>query len=774
MVMAAAAKRSHDWRLVPLAGGTWIGAWAGTSGEDTAVWTCCLGLILVPVLYRLWLPGVFGVLGCVVLAVMSGLVADQRQTSAVAELAASRATVRAEVRIVSEPRPRPPKPPMPPSASALVEFEWVEGRGVRSVQSVPALVTASGDKAEQLLALATGARYVISGRLAATEPSDSRVAILRTHQILDQVGEPGLLDNVASSMRSGLRAAVSRSPAEQRALVPSLVVGDTSRVDDAMAQDFRDTGLTHLMAVSGANLALMLGVVLALLRALGVRGWSVRMAAVGGVVMFVIICGPEPSVQRAAVMGLVALASTGVGKGRRSVRALSVAVIALMALDPWLSRAPGFWLSVSACLGIVTLGSPWIEAMTRWAPRWIAEGLAIPLSAQIATQPIVTSLSGELALVGVLTNVVAGPFVGPTTVLGFAAASLSFLPLLSGALGWLSGWAAQPILWIAAIGADLPASTMEWEPGPFGVGLMVLLCVAAAVLFGSVLRRVWATALVVVMLATAVMVKPNPPGWPGEWSVAFCDVGQGDATVLRVDASSAVLVDTGGEPKPVIECLQSLGVRSLAMIVLTHYHADHVGGFEGVVAAYPPALVLTSAAPSPLEAAQEVRRHSPAPVREAMAGESLRIGDVDWRTISAPQLHSGSAQLEGESAAENDTSVIAVARTRETSVLITGDVELDGQSLALRQARTENLSLDVDVVSLPHHGAAKQDRGFLEAAKGRIAVVSAGEGNSYGHPAPSTLELVHSLGMTTIRTDEQGTLAIGREDGQLVVRKTDG
>lgn len=766
----AVESRKHDWRLVPLAVGVWAGALAGTSEHWWLVAVCWLALLpLWPLSRRKpWLA--IGLAGCALIASMSGLVAHQRASSAAAELAQARAIVQMEIRVVSEPRPRAPKPPMPPSSTMLAEAQWLEGRGHRSAQRLPVLVTASGELGDELLELVPGGRYEVEARLAATREGDSVVAVARVREIVGQVGEPGPLERIAAAMRQGLRDAVVHSPPSQRALVPSLVVGDTSRVDALMEADFKSTGLTHLMAVSGANLALMLGAVLAALRFVGVRGWSVRGVAFGGVVMFVIICGPEPSVQRAAWMGLVALASTGVGKGRRSVRALSVAVIALMAIDPWLSRAPGFWLSVAACLGIVVLGPSWIEALTRWAPRWVAEGLAIPLSAQIATQPIVTWLSGEVSLVGVLANVAAGPFVGPTTVLGFAAACTVFLPSVSVVFGWLAGWCAQPILWVASIGAGLPSSTMAWEPGLMGVLLMAVVSAAGAVLLTPLLRHALASFVAFCLLLGAILARPSPPGWPGAWSVAFCDVGQGDATVFRVDSTTAVLVDTGGESQPVIDCLHGLGVNELAMIVITHFHADHVGGFEGVVERFPPSLVLTSATLSPEAAAEKVLANARAPARAAVAGELLQIGSFSWQTVSAPLLSVPSSADDGESVVENDSSVIAVAAVDGIRVLITGDVDLEGQALATRQARDLGLSLEADIVSLPHHGASKQDPRFLGATKAGLAVVSAGESNSYGHPAPSTLSLVRELGMSVVRTDEQGTLAVGRDGEDLVVR----
>lgn len=752
----------------------WIGAVVGTAGHVVvAVAVAIVMLVAAALVWRAshWIA--LGLAACAVLALLSLTLAVQRHESRLAELASEHAIVTVEFTLISEPRPRPPDPPMPPSATAHAEVTWVEGRGTTVRQRLPVVVTASGDLAEEFVALHLGGTYVARARLGATEAGDGAVAFVRLREIGALTGAPGPHHVVAGYLRQGLRDAVAHSPPLQRALVPSLVVGDVSRVDDAMGDDFRATGLTHLMAVSGANLALMLGVILSLLRVSGVRGWMVRGVAVGGVGMFVVICGPEPSVQRAAVMGLVTLAATGVGKGRRSVRGLSVAIAALMAMDPWLSRAPGFWLSVAACFGIIVLGPVWIRAMSRWSPRWVAEALAIALSAQLATQPIVTWLSGEVSLVGVLANVVAGPFVGPTTVLGFAAACLTPIPPLSAVAGWLAGWTSQPILWIAGFGAGLPMSTITWQEGLLGAVMIAALCVGLVPLVAPVLARAWSAGLVLVALVGVLWVRPITPGWPGPWDIVFCDVGQGDATVLRAGPDSAVLVDVGPEAASVLACLDDLGIRKLPMVVLTHYHADHVGGFEAVARRYRPPLVLVSPLASPEAAARSVEEVSEGAVRVARPGERFVAGDMEWTTISA--WGQGGVVVdragEGESSVENDASVIGVASVGELRVVLAGDAEPAGQRQALREARRLGLDLRAQVLKLPHHGSSRQEPAFFVATGAALTVASSGAGNGYGHPAPSALELARRYGMTVARTDVEGGIAVRADGDSLTVRK---
>ncbi|SHI67533.1 competence protein ComEC [Tessaracoccus bendigoensis DSM 12906] len=759
----------HDLRLLPVAVAVWAAAWIGTSGwmPERAGWVAGLvGLLLIAVMLwragRVWTAMVFAVLALTLFA--SGLRSWQRHSSPVSELAAESVVVSVEFSVNAEPAARNG------IVVAHASLVWVERRSARVNASVPVVVLASGEVGSALAQLEPGARYRAVARLGVPEPGEREAAVLSLQRIDQRVADPGPLRRLANAMRGGLRDSLSRSPPQQAALVPSLVVGDTTRVDDEMRSDFKATGLTHLMAVSGANLSLMLGVLLAFVRLIGVRGWWVRIAAVAGVGLFVLVCGQEPSVLRATAMGLVALAATGVSSGSRSTGSLCLAVVVLVWCDPWLSRSVGFALSVCACAGIVVLG-PWFrDALVRWCPRWIAEAVAVSLAAQLVTQPIVTAISDEISVVGVAANVLAAPFVGPTTVLGLSAAVLSGLGPLGVVPAWLAGWCSQPILWVAQSGASVPSATWQWQADLLPLIVLTGCVLLSAFALARVLRSPWGGAGFIVVLVVAGVARPVPLGWPGQWSVAFCDVGQGDATVVRAGPGAAILVDAGPEPGPTIDCLAGLGVRAVPMVVLTHYHADHVGGAATVIARFKPKLVLVRGGEIPtwlLDAVGEVGGE----VRSAAPGEVLQAGLASWTTVSAPTTSTvDSENADAEGPAENNASVVGVATSGGIGVLLAGDAEPSGQSAALRSAVGLGLSLEVDVLKLPHHGSSKQESRFFDASGASLAVASAGLDNDYGHPARATLELAESLGMAMARTDLQGTIAVSRTGEGIAVR----
>lgn len=768
----------HDLRLLPLAAAAWAGAWLGTGGfrpEASELFSLFATLGLVAVLAararRPWIVLVVVVLTATTL--LSGAREVQLHNSLPAQLADKGASAQVRVRLVGDARliEQGSRPPLVVASAQLLYLE-TDGKAVETSQQV--VVFAAADVGEALAGIAPGSVVELRASLAPAESASSEAVIVRAREVEAVPEGPGPVDVLVNSLRDGLhRAAATHSPPAQAALVPSLVVGDTSGITEEMTADFKATSLSHLLAVSGANLTLMLAVVLAVARSVGVRGWAVRGIAVSCVVLFVLVCRSEPSVIRAAAMGLVSLSAIGLGKGKRSMRHLGLAVLCLMLLDPWLARSWGFALSAAACCGIALLAPVWTRAMT-WLPRPLAEALAIPFAAQLATQPLITALSGQVSLVGVLANMAAGPFVGPATTLGLAATCLVWFPPAAAAMAWLAGWCVQPILWVAQVGSSLPGAAVAWPADAIGVALCIVGCVLVAVLAGELLRSPLGVLGLVLVMLLGLVLRPAPLGWPGTWSAVFCDVGQGDATVLRAAPATAVVVDTGPDPGSVQRCLDSLGVTAVPMVVLTHYHSDHIGGASALLARYEPELVVVSPLASPETAAAAVAQAAAdvgARLVVATPGQVLRAGDVTWTTVGAYEPKEVMSDGSEESGDENDSSVVGLADVAGLRVLLPGDVEPAGQRRAMATAEQLGLSLGVHVLKLPHHGSSRQEEEFFAATGAVLAVASAGRDNDYGHPSATALALAIRSGMTVARTDEEGATAVALDGAQLSVRR---
>ena len=771
---------SHDLRLVPVAAAGWAGAWVGTglTGPDrwsvTAVGAMLSVAVAVTLVARRRRAAVAAaaVLSLLGTALAGGLAAHRVATGPVAELARDQAVVDVVAVVRSDPQIRPGR--FGEYATVRVRAASVEGRGSAWAVRTPLLVVVSGSRsAAAWRGVLVGSTVGVSGRLEVTERGSDTAAVLRVRGSPDVRAPPGPSMVFVERVRQGLRDAVADRPPEPRALVPALVLGDTSAMTAELAESFQATGLTHLTAVSGANLTLLLAFLLFAAKWVGVRGRALRGVGLAGVVVFVALCRTEPSVVRAAAMGLVALAALGAGGGRRGLRHLAVAVLLLVLVDPFLARSLGFTLSVLASGGIVWWASSWVSAAT-WLPRPLAEAVAVPLAAHLATLPVVAAISGAVSVSGLAANAVAGPFVGPATVLGFAAAGLSLLSgWPAGVAGWGASWCAQVIIWVAHAGAALPGSSWRWPTSPAALVVLGVVALGCGLSVRPLLGRRWMAIGVGVVLVGAMLTGPVQPGWPPrDWRLVACDVGQGDGLVVRAGPAQAVVVDVGPDPAGMRRCLAALRVRAVPVLVLTHFHGDHVDGLSAVLGRVPVSQVLVSPYASPSHEAAAVRElalTSGATVRSPPIGERARVGEVWWQVVGPVRessgRHAAAADVgeSGGSGAENDGSLVLRLGVGDLTVLLTGDVEPDGQARIL----ATGVDLRADVLKVPHHGSSRQDPAFFAATGARIAIASAGADNSYGHPSPSALRLATSLGMTVLRTDTQGSVAVTSADGRI-------
>jgi competence protein ComEC len=263
------------------------------------------------------------------------------------------------------------------------------------------------------------------GRLQAAGPGDDVAALLAARGTPTVLSPPSLLQRAAGRLRHGLQEASAALPSDERGLLPGLVEGDTSGLDPLLQKDFRTTGLTHLTAVSGTNVAVVLSAALVFcgwLR-LGLRWRPYAALLVLGA--FVVMARPSPSVLRAAVMGVIALVALGTGSRKQALPALCTAVLVLILLAPELASQPGFALSTLATAGLLLIAPVWRERWARHLPGWLADALAVPAAAQLACTPVVVALSGQVGLYAIPANLLAVPAVAPATLLGVVAALLA-------------------------------------------------------------------------------------------------------------------------------------------------------------------------------------------------------------------------------------------------------------------------------------------------------------------------------------------------------------
>ncbi|MEO6472973.1 MAG: ComEC/Rec2 family competence protein [Aeromicrobium sp.] len=614
----------------------------------------------------------------------------------------------------------------------------------------PVTVFANGDTASAASGLSVGESFTAIGRLSPSQSTDKAAEfnVVRMGRARQEAWWWG----ASSVMREAVTESVSETGTEPSALIPALVHGDDQRLSETVKDDFRRSGLTHLLAVSGTNLTIVLVSLLLIGRAIGVRRRGQWVLGAVAVVGFVLLARPDPSVLRAAAMGTVGLAGLGYGK-RGGVRALCWAVIALMLVDPWLSCSLGFILSVCATAGILLLAPHLAEVFARHMPGWCAIAIAVPIAAQLACTPVIAAISGQVSIVAVVANILAGPAVAPATVLGLAGGAIAlFSPAASHVVGFPAGLCAR---WILAVGhnsASLPGASTAWG-GP--LWLLTVLCVLAAAGF------VWIGARPALFcgLALGLVVclwRPPTPGWPPDgWVMVACDVGQGDASVLNAGGGAAVVVDAGPDPSMVDACLRRLGINHIILMVYTHGHADHIDGWVGVKKHRQVDQIMVGPTGGP---GGDIPRH------RAVLGETFNLGTIQFEVQSPMEVPTFSADSVGGSEA-NNASVVLMVTTQGIRIMMSGDVEPEAQNPILRNG----FDVHADVLKFPHHGSARQSEDFVAAVGARVATISDGKDNDYGHPAPAALALLKKLHIAAYRTDRQGDIAIVVRDHRISV-----
>jgi competence protein ComEC len=521
------------------------------------------------------------------------------------------------------------------------------------------------------------------------------------------------------------------------------------------------SSLSHLTAVSGANCALVTGLVFFGCAYAGL-GRRTRVAfALLALTAFVVLVTPGASVIRAAVMAVVVLIALARGRPAQGLPVLSLAAVVLLLHDPWLSRDYGFVLSVLATGGLLVVAGPLARILSRWMPRALAIVVAIPLAAQLMCQPVLVMLAPSLPLYGVMANLLAEPAAPAGTILGLLGClALPVAPALGQALVWLA-WV--PAAWIAQIArttSSLPASSLPWLDGPLGV----IICAAAvlAILILALARRGRGRGILVAVAAGALLagvgvysgslgggVLGRVLSIPADWQIAACDVGQGDGLLVR-DGDRVAMIDVGRHPEPAKACVERLGVTHLDLLLLTHYDVDHIGGVSAVESMASTIVIGQTSRPQDERVVAELRATGAA-ITQGFAGMSGMLGSLAWRIVWPPAPSPGLPALSG-----NPGSVTVEFEGQGIRSLYLGDLGESAQNQLLATGTIE----PVDVVKMAHHGSADQSHTLYERLNAVVGLVSVGAKNGYGHPTPRALEILAHNGTVAERTDQQGLLLV--------------
>ena len=588
---------------------------------------------------------------------------------------------------------------------------------------------------------------------------------------IEIVSAPEKTQGILNELRADYVAALSGLTPDAKTLVAGLAIGEISALSPELEEKMRIVSLTHLVAVSGSNCAIVVGMVYLIAVALrfGRAGRTViSLAALG---LYVLLIGPDPSVLRAGVMAASVIVMIALGRRTWALNALAIAAIILLIADPWLAVEFGFGLSVLATAGILLLAPAISEKLSKRIPVPLALGLSVTLAAQLFCLPLLMQLQPGLPTYSVIANLLAGPMVAPVTVLGMIALVLTpVAPPLVSVVSWVASLGAWVIEAVAIFFSGLPVAYFPWATGWPATILSVLLifAVGAWLRANSVrIKQLGIGALVVVAVATVSVPAASeilPKSWPlGDWSLVACDVGQGDAFVVQSEGRTAV-IDVGSDDKLINSCLAGLGVSKIDLLVLSHFDFDHVGGINGAISTRSVSTAIVSGFPDDRPATKEAldllaKRETRLIVAEPRISGTL--GEFAWRVI-APTKEATEAKN------SNDASVVMIFSGPDYDLLLLGDLGEAGQQ-RIKNSTTEILSRSDKplILKVSHHGSNDQSTALHESLRPQLAVISVGEQNGYGHPGKELLDLLARSSSQVLRTDLQGSLAISVDGGAI-------
>jgi competence protein ComEC len=576
------------------------------------------------------------------------------------------------------------------------------------------------------------------------------------------IGRRGGLGGVADRLRSHLEKTIAPGQGgERRAVVAGVVLGADEGLSAELRDSFRASGLYHLLAVSGQNIAFIAAGVLGAAWIAGVPRWLGELGVLAAIGGYVLAVGWQPSVVRAGVAGALASLAWLAARPRERWYVLLLGAAVLLVWNPYALLEPGFQLSFAA-VGAIFVVVPRVRRRLEGypVPRFAATAVGVSAACGAVTAPIVWVHFGAVPTYTVIANALAAPVVAPLLGLGLLAAALHpVLPAAAFALAWANGWLAAYLATCARLVGSLPGAQVTSGQALAGIAVLAALLLAAMRLHERARRRLLAVAAVAVALAGAWMLAPESrPALPVGVRITVLDVGQGDGILIQT-RRAAVLVDEGPPEAEVAAQLERLGVRRISLLVLTHPQRDHVGGAADVLERLPVDAVLDPRIPadSPEEhAALAAARERRVPVLTARAGAVYRLG-----RLRIEVLWPDGPGAPGED--PNEHATVLLVSYGDLDALLTADAEAN-VTARLRPP-------PVEILKVAHHGSADPLLpALLRRLRPQVAVISVGEDNEYGHPAPSTLAAL--TGVRLYRTDEDGPVRI-ESDGTALRIRTD-
>lgn len=632
--------------------------------------------------------------------------------------------------------------------------EWRAGRSIRATA-----------------ALRRPARYLNEGvpdfeRMMARR-GISLVGTVKSAALVRVVSQGTWIDEAAASIRASVRLALarhvgSRDP-QSAAIAIAILIGDRGSLDPIVEQRLQEAGTYHVIAISGGNIAIVAGIVLAVLWALGIRGGWAASAAIVLLAAYALVAGGGPSVMRATLMACIYLGLRIIDQRTAALHAIALTIVAVLVASPLAIADVGLWLTFGASAAIVA-GATRVTLPEQWWMRGAAALMLASMSAELILLPVVTYVFQRVTIAGLAVNLIAIPCMAIVQVAAMltSAAGAAGIDSLGSIGGQVTHWGVVGLLESARVVDAAPWLTWRVPSPPL---LLVMAYYVAALL--AFLRIKWQRPAAIAAMALFWIVAA-PHTWArvhgdGQLHVTVMDVGQGDAILATLPNGRTLMIDTGGASirgdfdigdRVLGPALRARGIGRLDYLAITHGDPDHIGGAASLVRDFSPSEIwygtfVNNHAPS-LELQEMAGRRRTA-WRWLQRGDQLDLGGVEVRLH-----HPGISDWQRQKV-RNDDSLVLELRYGQVSILLTGDIGRE-----VEQALLPTLDLlPIVVLKSPHHGSGtSSSEEFINAIKPRLVLVSCGRANPYGHPLAYVIERYRAVGADIARTDLDGQIEV--------------
>jgi competence protein ComEC len=599
------------------------------------------------------------------------------------------------------------------------------------------------------------------------------VGTVKSAALVDLVARGTMLSETAAAVRAFVRhvigESVGRWDAQSAAIVTAIVIGDRAGLDDTVQRRLQEAGTYHVIAISGGNIAILAGLTLMAFRIAGVLGRAAMLAAIGGLVAYGYLVGGGASVDRATLMAVIYFAGRAIDQRSPPFNSLIVVAGVLVATDPLTVADPAFLLTFGATAAILGL-MPGLAAAN--LPKWLVPVMAMLAASgasEIALLPVSAFVFSRVTFAGLALNFAAIPLMAVAQVAGMALVPIALVSSrLALLVGWIAFVSAKGLVWSASLVRFAPAVTWRVAAPAWWVIALYYSGLVAAWAWWRHRHRLIAGGAAACTVFAALWLLFEPWSYvanrgDGRLHVTFIDVGQGDSALIRFPRGATLMVDTGGIPgsgsfdigdRVVAPVLREAGVHHLQTIALTHGDNDHIGGAPSLMREFTPAD-MWEGIPVPSFAPLNARRAIAAEVHARWTN----VQTSDQTIVDGVRVvvrHPVPADWERQHV-RNDDSIVLELLWRDVSIVLTGDAGAETERLMTPLFGPSPLR----IIKVPHHGSpTSSTAAFLRVLEPRVAVVSVGRSNTFGHPSPAVLSRYRDIGAEIFRTDQDGAVML--------------